>query len=365
MAETTTDTREFTIIRELDATREEVFRAWTEPAQAAAWFGPVGCTTPAASVSMDVRPGGQWRATMVRDEDGAEYPIGGVYREVDEPERLVFTWGDQARSGEPEQSLITVTLTDLGGTTEMTFHQAGLSEAEHGDVQQGWASCLDRLAGHVGRIALPPVVGAAEWEPALAEIRVREKEATRARDALAAARRRLPMVEFGAYTFTGADGERTLLEAFEGRRQLVVYHFMERADGEFCEGCSMFVDTVAGLEHLHARDTTMAVVSSNPWSRLGPYRQRMGWTVPCYSCEGTGFSADCGAGEGFGLSVFVRDGDRVFRTYFTTGRGVESLGNHWTLLDLTPLGRQESWEDTPAGRPQTPPYTWWRRHDEY
>jgi len=366
MSEPAAGSREFTITRVLDATRDEVFRAWTEPDQAARWFGPVGCTTPRETVSMDVQPGGEWRATMIRDEDGAEYPIGGVYREVLAPERLVFTWGDQARLGEPEQSLITITLTDLGGKTEMVFHQTGLDTRERSDVQQGWSSCLDRLAGHVVRGTLPPVVPAAVWEPALAQLRAQEKLATAARDALAAARRRLPMVEItGHYTFTSDGPAASLVDLFEGRRQLIVYHFMERADGQWCEGCCMFTDTIAGLEHLRARDTAMAVVSHNPWSRLGPLRTRMGWTVPFYSCSGNSFNADCGAGEDFGLSVFLRDGDRVFRSYFTTGRGVETLGNHWTLLDLTPLGRQETWEDSPPGRRQTEPYSWWRLHDEY
>jgi predicted dithiol-disulfide oxidoreductase (DUF899 family)/uncharacterized protein YndB with AHSA1/START domain len=367
MSEPAAGSREFTITRVLDASRDEVFRAWTEPDQAARWFGPVGCTTPRETVSMDVQPGGEWRATMIRDEDGEEYPIGGVYREVLAPERLVFTWGDPARLGEPEQSLITITLTDLGGKTEMVFHQTGLDSGdERTEVQQGWSSCLDRLAGHIVRGALPPVVPASVWEPALAQLRAQEKQATAARDALAAARRRLPMVEItGHYTFTSDGPAASLVDLFEGRRQLIVYHFMERADGQWCEGCCMFTDTIAGLEHLHARDTAMAVVSHNPWSRLGPLRARMGWKVPFYSCSGNSFNADCGAGEDFGLSVFLRDGDRVFRSYFTTGRGVETLGNHWTLLDLTPLGRQETWEDSPPGRRQSEPYTWWRLHDEY
>jgi predicted dithiol-disulfide oxidoreductase (DUF899 family) len=127
----------------------------------------------------------------------------------------------------------------------------------------------------------------------------------------------------------------------------------------------MFTDQVSRLEHFHARDTTMAIVSFAPYAELAQLRERMEWRVPFYSSAGTSFADDCGAGEGFGLSVFLRDGDRVFRTYFTTGRGVEALGSVWSFLDLTPLGRQETWEDTPAGRPQTPPYHWWRLHDEY
>jgi predicted dithiol-disulfide oxidoreductase (DUF899 family) len=211
--------------------------------------------------------------------------------------------------------------------------------------------------------ALPRVVSPEEWAAALADLRTAEKEHTRAGDALAARRRRLPMVEFGPYTFEGADGPRSLLELFEGRRQLIIYQFMRGPS--WCEGCCMFTDQISELAHLHARDTSMAVVSLSEYRDLAALRERMGWQVPFYSSAGNSFAADCGAGDGFGLSVFLRDGDRVFRTYFTTGRGVEHLGSVWTFLDLTPFGRQETWEDTPAGRPQTAPYEWWRLHDEY
>jgi predicted dithiol-disulfide oxidoreductase (DUF899 family) len=212
---------------------------------------------------------------------------------------------------------------------------------------------------------LPEIVSEREWAARRAELLVREKEMTRARDAPAAARRLLPMVEFpGPYRFSGDGPDASLVDLFEGRRQLVVYHFMEVPDG-WCPGCSMFVDTIGRLEHLHARDTTLAIVSRTPWARLGPYRARMQWHPPIYSSAGSTFDADCGTSEGFGLSVFLRDGDRVFRTYFTSGRATDQLGNHWSFLDLTPFGRQETWEDTPEGRPQTPPYQWWRLHDEY
>jgi predicted dithiol-disulfide oxidoreductase (DUF899 family) len=212
-------------------------------------------------------------------------------------------------------------------------------------------------------LSLPPVVTTEEWAAASAELRAAEKEATRARDALAARRRRLPMVEFDAYTFEGADGPATLLDLFEGRRQLLVYQFMRGPS--WCEGCCMFTDQISRLEHLHARDTSFAVVSLSAWPDLAALRERMGWSVPFYSSAGNDFAADCGTGDGFGLSVFVRDDDRVYRTYFTTGRGVEQLGSVWSFLDLTPLGRQETWEDTPDGRPRTAPYQWWRLHDEY
>jgi predicted dithiol-disulfide oxidoreductase (DUF899 family) len=224
-------------------------------------------------------------------------------------------------------------------------------------------------------VNLPQVVSPAEWQVARDELLVKEKEATRARDALAAERRRLPMVRIDKeYVFEGPDGKATLLDLFEGRRQLIVYHFMF-APGVHgwpsagCDGCSMFVDQIGHLAHLHARDTSFALVSRAPLANIEAYRRRMGWTVPWFSSAGSAFNADFGVttdeGERFGLSGFLRDGDSVYRTYFTSGRGVEALGSVWTFLDLTPLGRQEDWEDTPAGRPQTPPYQWWRRHDEY
>jgi predicted dithiol-disulfide oxidoreductase (DUF899 family) len=166
------------------------------------------------------------------------------------------------------------------------------------------------------------------------------------------------------------DGPATLLDLFDGRRQLIVYHFMFQPETEGwpdagCPGCSMFVDQVGHLSHFHARDTSFALVSRAPIAQLEAYRRRMGWELPWYSLAGNAFNDDFGITTGFGLSVLLRDDDRVFRTYFTTGRGVEALGSVWSFLDLTPLGRQEDWEDSPAGRPQGPPYGWWRRHDEY
>jgi predicted dithiol-disulfide oxidoreductase (DUF899 family) len=220
-------------------------------------------------------------------------------------------------------------------------------------------------------VNLPEVVSPAEWQAARDELLLKEKEATHARDALAAERRRLPMVRFDKdYVLEGPDGQAGLLDLFDGRRQLIVYHFMfaPGAPGwpsAGCDGCSMFVDNVGHLAHLHARDTSMALVSRAPVAKLEAYRQRMGWTIPWYSVGESDFNEDCGITGGFGLSVFLRDGDQVFRTYFTSGRGVEALGSNWTFLDLTPLGRQEDWEDSPPGRLQTPRYEWWRRHDEY
>jgi predicted dithiol-disulfide oxidoreductase (DUF899 family) len=218
---------------------------------------------------------------------------------------------------------------------------------------------------------LPPAVSPGEWQAAHEALLAKEKEATRARDALAAERRRSPMVRIDKdYVFEGPDGDASLLDLFEGRRQLIVYHFMfhEGAPGwpdAGCDGCSMFVDNVGHLAHLHERDTSFALVSRAAVSKIEPYRQRMGWTIPWYSLAGNDFNDDLGVTDGFGLSVLIRDGNEIFRSYFTTGRGVEALGSVWTFLDLTPLGRQETWEDSPEGYPQTPPYQWWQRHDEY
>src|SRR5919106_1057668 len=234
---------------------------------------------------------------------------------------------------------------------------------------------VDRRTREDPPVSLPRVVSPAQWQTARDGFLVKEKEATRARDALAAERRTLPMVRLEkGYVFEGPDGEASLLDLFDGRRQLIVYHFMFAPEVEGwpsagCPGCSMFVDQVGHLAHLHARDTSFALVSRAPLANIEQYKQRMGWTIPWFSSAGSDFNTDFGvttdAGETFGLSVFLREGDDVYHTYFTSGRGVEALGSVWTFLDLTPLGRQEDWEDSPAGYPQTPRYDWWRRHDEY
>jgi predicted dithiol-disulfide oxidoreductase (DUF899 family) len=228
-------------------------------------------------------------------------------------------------------------------------------------------------------MALPPVVSEAEWEDARQRLLAKEKDGTKARDALAAERRRLPRVEIEKqYVFDGPDGKASLVDLFEGRRQLLLYHFMFGPNQDAgCDGCSMFIDQIGHPAHLHARDTSFVIVSRAPLAKIEAYRKRMGWTLPWFSSFESDFNVDFGVspetpqvgvyqdGERFGLSVFFREGDRVFRTYFTNGRGTEALGSVWTLLDLTPLGRQEDWEDSPAGYPQTPPFQWWRRHDEY
>jgi predicted dithiol-disulfide oxidoreductase (DUF899 family) len=229
------------------------------------------------------------------------------------------------------------------------------------------------------QMELPPVVSEAEGEAAREKLLTKEKEVTRAHDALAAERRRLPRVRIGKdYVFDGPDAKARLIDLFAGRRQLILYHFMFGPNQEAgCDGCSMFADQVCHPAHLHARDTSFAFVSRAPIEKIEAYRKRMGWEIPWYSSFESDFNVDFGTGletpdptkyqdgESFGLSVFFRDGDEVFRTYFTSQRGVEALGSVWSFLDLTPLGRQEDWEDSPPGYPQGPPYEWWRRHDEY
>jgi predicted dithiol-disulfide oxidoreductase (DUF899 family) len=222
---------------------------------------------------------------------------------------------------------------------------------------------------------LPPVVSEEEWQREIDRLLVKEKEATRARDALAAERRRLPMVKITKdYIFESPDGAVRLLDLFEGRRQLLLYHFMYAPNvggwpTAACPGCSMFIDNLGHPSHLLNRDVSFAAVSIAPLANIQAYKKRMGWTIPWVSSAGTDFNKDfrmtTEEEEEHGLSVFLRDGADVYRTYFSTGRGLEALGSNWTFLDLTPFGRQEEWEDSPPGRPRSAPYQWWRRHDEY
>jgi predicted dithiol-disulfide oxidoreductase (DUF899 family) len=222
---------------------------------------------------------------------------------------------------------------------------------------------------------LPPIVSRSEWSAARAQLLLKEKAHTHAEDRLAAERRRLPMVEITTtYIFSDGNGQRSLLDLFEGRRQLILYHFMF-APGvggwptAGCDGCSWYADNVGNLDHLHARDTSFAMISRAPIANIQAYKERMGWQMPWVSSDGSSFNADfeitTDRGEDPGTSVFMRDGDRVFRTYFTSGRGDEKLGGLWGFLDITPFGRQETWEDSPAGWPQTEAHDWIRRHDEY
>jgi predicted dithiol-disulfide oxidoreductase (DUF899 family) len=205
----------------------------------------------------------------------------------------------------------------------------------------------------------PRISSAEEWQQARDELLVAEKEATRALDALAARRRRLPMVTFAnKYAFDTPAGPKTLLDLFDGRGQLVVYQFMDNGPDHYCPGCTWFTNNVPlpGLAGLAESGVSWVTVSNMPLAQIEAYKARMGWTVPFVSSHGTSFAKDCGVGGGFMLSVFLRDGEDVYRTYSTTSRGVDRLVFTNSILDLTPYGRQQDWEDSPPGWPQHPTY---------
>lgn len=206
--------------------------------------------------------------------------------------------------------------------------------------------------------AMPKVVPAERWQQERDELLVAEKEATRALDALAARRRRLPMVRFDSskYVFATPSGDKSLLDLFDGRHQLVVYQFMDNGPDAYCPGCTNFTNNVVNIGALEQSDVSWVTVSNMPLAQIEDYRSRKGWTVPFVSSHGTPFAADCGADGGFMLSVFLRDGENVYRTYNTTARGVDRLMFVTNILDLTPYGRQEDWEDSPPGWPQYPIY---------
>jgi predicted dithiol-disulfide oxidoreductase (DUF899 family) len=215
----------------------------------------------------------------------------------------------------------------------------------------------------------PPIVSPDAWEAARLRLLVQEKELTKARDAMAAARRRMPWTEADStYEFDGPSGRVTLLDLFEGRRQLIVYRaFLDPGvhgwPDHGCVGCSMVADQVAHVGHLHNRSTSLAFVSRGSQPDIQRIKTRMGWDMPWYTIT-DGFDVDFGVDQWHGTNAFIRDGDRIFRTYFINSRGDEALGGTWSYLDMTALGRQETWEDSPAGYPQDPPYTWWTWHDE-
>lgn len=241
----------------------------------------------------------------------------------------------------------------------------------------------------------PKIMSRDEWLAARKKLLVKEKELTRHRDAVNAERRRLPMVRIDKeYVFDGPDGKARLLDLFDGRQQLVVYHFMFGPSwDEGCPSCSLLVDNIGHLAHLHARNTSLVLVSRAPLSKIEPFKKRMGWTVPWYSSFGGDFNYDFHAtldaavapveynyqdkqelvqkgesyfteGESHGLSVFLRDGDGIFHTYSTYARGADLLVGTYNYLDLTAFGRQEDWEE-PAGRSDGAFMHWVRHHDKY
>jgi predicted dithiol-disulfide oxidoreductase (DUF899 family) len=211
-------------------------------------------------------------------------------------------------------------------------------------------------------LAHPPIATRDEWQAARKTLLAHEKEVTKQRDRVSAERRRLPMVKLEkTYTFDGPEGKRTLFDLFDGHHQLIVYHFMfDPAWEKGCDGCTGLVNEMGDLSMLPARDTQFVLISRAPLAKLQAYKASKGWDQLWYSSFGSDFNYDfqvtTDTGETHGLSVFFRIDDDVFHTYSTYNRGTESLTDAYSLLDMTPYGRQEDWEDSPAGWPQRPTY---------
>ena len=210
--------------------------------------------------------------------------------------------------------------------------------------------------------ARPPIVDADTWRRELDELRVREKAATRELDAIAAQRRRLPMVALPDYTLDGAEGPVRLVDVFDGRTQLITYHHMWSPGAEWqCGGCTGFTSQFTRLDFLDAYDARFVIVTQGEIGEALAYRDKVGNQMAWYSTAHSPFGADVDAppGGGFGVNVFLRHGDQVFRTWHTNGRGTEQLSHTFPLIDLLPYGRRESWQDSPDGWPQTDTYDGW------
>ncbi|MFJ1457443.1 DUF899 family protein [Nocardia wallacei] len=215
--------------------------------------------------------------------------------------------------------------------------------------------------------ALPPVVDADAWQRELDTLRKREKAATRELDAIAAQRRRLPMVEMPEYTLEGETGPVRLADVFDGRSQLIVYNHMWFPGEKWqCGGCTGFTSQFTRLEFLNNYDARFVVVTQGPIDEALAYKRRVGNKMPWYSTANSPFGTDVGAppGAGFAVNVFLRDRDTVYRTWHTDGRGTEQLSHSFALIDLLPYGRQEEWQDSPAGWPQSPAYSRWSSSQE-
>lgn len=212
-----------------------------------------------------------------------------------------------------------------------------------------------------------PLAEDTAWSDARSALLAEEKALTAATDRVAALRRQMPWRTVTTdYRFVTERGPATLGDLFEGRQQLIVYHHMLRpADPAPCAGCALLGDQVPHLSHLHARDTTLTFVSRAPLTEILAFRHRMGWTMPWAETTDS-FNRDFGMGDrGPGFTVFIRDCDRIHHSYSTTGRGTEGATTVWGLLDMTPMGRQEQWQEAPDWVPQGAPYAWWRLHDRY
>jgi predicted dithiol-disulfide oxidoreductase (DUF899 family) len=210
--------------------------------------------------------------------------------------------------------------------------------------------------------ALPPVVDQDTWRTAVDDLRRREKAATRELDAIAAQRRRLPMVELPKYVLIGENGPVCLAEMFDGRHQLIVYNHMWTDGAEWqCGGCTGFTSQFTRLEFLKNYDARFVIVTNGPIEEALAYKAKVGNKMDWYSSSESSFGADVGAapGTGFAVNVFLRDGDTVYRTWHTDGRGTEQLSHSFALIDLLPWGRQEEWQDSPEGWPKSPTYSNW------
>lgn len=210
--------------------------------------------------------------------------------------------------------------------------------------------------------ALPPVVSEDEWRRELAALRVREKAATRELDAIAAQRRRLPMVELPDYVLEGPAGPVRLVDIFAGRSQLITYHHMWHPGAEWqCGGCTSFTSQFTRMGFLDHYDAQFVIVTQGAIDEALAYREKVGNRMDWYSTANSPFGADMDApaGGGFAVNVFLRDGDTVYRTWHTNGRGTEQLSHTFALVDLLPWGRQEDWQDSPDGWPQEPTYSRW------
>ncbi len=215
---------------------------------------------------------------------------------------------------------------------------------------------------------LPPIVDHVTWESQLSELRAREKAATRELDAIAAQRRRLPMVELPDYVLAGPDGPVRLADVFGGKSQLIVYSHMWEPGQEWqCPGCTGFTSQFWKLEFLAEYDARFVIVTQGPIADALAYKQRVGNAMDWYSTADSPFGSDMGAppGGGFAVNVLLRDGDTVYRTWHTDGRGTEQLSHTFPLIDLLPYGRQEEWQDVPDGWPQAPTYSHWWSSDRY
>lgn len=210
--------------------------------------------------------------------------------------------------------------------------------------------------------ALPPIVDEDQWRKELDELRIREKAATRELDAIAAQRRRLPIVQLPEYTLVGKGGPVALPDVFEGKSQLITYHHMWSPGAEWqCGGCTGYTSQFTRLDVLDNYDARFVIVTQGPIDEALAYADKVGNKMTWYSTADSPFGAGMGAppGGGFAVNVFLRDGDTVYRTWHTDGRGTEQLSHTFPLIDVLPYGRQEEWQDVPEGWPQSPTYAKW------